>query len=90
MKTKTLLFALFFAFAFTSNATTYYVRSASGLDTNDGLTSGTPFLTLGKAFDLPALADGDVIDISGTFTYAVSKTMTKSITIQGTDKNTAI
>jgi predicted outer membrane repeat protein len=90
MKTKSLLFALVFVFAMTANATTYYVRSTGGLDTNDGLSSGTPFLTLNKAFDLPALADGDVIDISGTFTYATSKNLTKSITIQGTDKSTAI
>jgi hypothetical protein len=90
MKSKSLLFALFFVLAMVAKATTYYVRSIGGSDTNDGLSSGSPFLTLGKAFDLPALADGDVIDISGTFTYATSKNLTKSITIQGTDKSTAI
>jgi predicted outer membrane repeat protein len=90
MKKKSLLFVLLFVFAIAANATTYYVRSTGGLDTNDGLDSGSPFLTLGKAFDLPALSDGDVIDISGTFTYATSKNFTKSITIQGTDKSTAI
>jgi predicted outer membrane repeat protein len=90
MKTKSLLFALFFAFAFTSNATTYFVRSTGGSNSNNGLTASTAFQTLNKVFNLSALADGDVIDISGTFTYATSKIITKSITIQGTDKNTAI
>jgi hypothetical protein len=90
MKTKSLLIALIFVLAMAANATTYYVRSTGGLDTNDGLSSGSPFLTLAKAFDLPALADGDVIDISGTFTYATSKVFTKSVTLKGTDKSAAI
>lgn len=90
MKVK--LFTLVTAFLIITqfvNATTYYVRSSGGLDTNSGLSSTSAFQTLTKVFSL-TLADGDTIDISGTFDYYVSKVITKSITIQGTDKSTAI
>jgi len=86
---KITLFILVALFSIASNATTYYVRSATGADTNDGLTEGTAFQTLDKVFSL-TLANGDIVDISGTFDYYVSKTLTKSITIQGTNKSTAI
>lgn len=90
MKTTTLtIIALFFAVVFPAFSTTYYVRSDDGTDTNDGLSVASAFQTLDKVFSL-TLIDGDIIDISGTFDYYVGKTLTKSITIQGTNKATAI
>jgi len=74
-----------------ANAATYYVRSTGGSDANNGLTIGTAFQTLTKAFSgTPALADNDVIDISGTFDFYESKSIANSITIQGNNKSTAI
>lgn len=87
---KKIALFIFVALSYMSvNATTYFVRSASGADTNDGLSVGTAFQTLDKVFSL-TLANGDIIDISGTFDYYVAKTLTKSITIQGTNKASAI
>jgi hypothetical protein len=88
---KITLLGLFILAIFPAFSATYYVRSASGLDSNDGLTVNTAFLTLTKVFSgTPALADGDIINISGTFDYFVSKSILKNITIQGTDKSTSI
>lgn len=89
MKTTLTILTFLFATFFQVFSATYYVRSTDGLDTNDGLSSTSAFQTLTKVFSL-TLADGDVINISGTFDYYVSKTLTKSITIQGTDKSTSI
>jgi hypothetical protein len=81
------LLAIFPAFS----GTTYYVRSGSGSDSNDGLTVNNAFQTLTKVFSgTPALVDGDIIDISGTFDYYVSYKIIKNITIQGTDKSSSI
>lgn len=97
MKFKILQKKLFGVFSFllltslSFGATTYYVRASTGIDTNDGLTAGTAFQTLTKVFSgTPVLADGDVVNISGTFNFQVSQAITKSITIQGTDKSTTI
>jgi hypothetical protein len=71
--------------------TTYYVRSTGGNDSNNGTSELTAFQTLNKMFSgTPALVDGDIINISGTFDYYVSRTILKNITIQGTDKSTSI
>lgn len=43
--------------ALTANAT-YYVNAATGSDSNDGLSSGSPFLTIQKAVDTVATFDG--------------------------------
>jgi hypothetical protein len=73
------------------SGTTYYVRSGSGADSNDGLSINNAFQTLTKVFSgTPALADGDIINISGTFDYYVSYKIIKNITIQGTDKSLSI
>ena len=73
------------------SGTTYYVRSGSGADSNDGLSINNAFQTLTKVFSgTPALVDGDIINISGTFDYYVSYKILKNITIQGTDKSTSI
>lgn len=92
MKTKfTLaLFAFILMFNVPISSTTYFVRSATGSDSNDGLTPASAFLSLGKAVNL-SLTDGDVINISGTFNYAeLNKFMLKSISIVGDNKSTAI
>lgn len=90
MKSTTLtIIALLFVAVFPVFSATYYVRSADGADTNDGLSAGSAFQTLDKVFSL-TLSNNDIIDISGTFDYYVAKTLTKSITIQGTNKATAI
>lgn len=73
-----------------ASAVTYYVRSTGGADSNNGTTESSAFQTLTKVFNLATLSDGDVIDISGTFNYNVGKNITKSVTIQGSDKTKAI
>lgn len=91
MKTKSLtLLLLSIVFAISANATKYYVRATGGSDSNNGTTESTAFQTLAKAFNLATLIDGDIIDISGAFEYNTGKNLTKSITIQGTDKNKTI
>jgi predicted outer membrane repeat protein len=83
------ILAIFPAFS----GTTYYVRSDSGSDTNgnDGKSENTAFLTLTKVFSgTPALIDGDIINISGTFDYYAQYKIINNITIQGTDKSTSI
>lgn len=69
------------------NATTYYVRSAIGNDATGNGTLANPFATFVKG--LNNAVNGDTVNISGTF-YDFSRTISKSITIQGTDKNTTI
>lgn len=91
MKTIKIAGLLLIALALnTAQATTYYVRSSGGSNSNDGKTPTTAYQTLDKAFNHPALTDGDVVDIQGTFDYAISKTLKNSITIQGTDKSKTI
>ena len=54
---------------------TYYVNTSTGLDTNDGLTSGTAFKTIQKAIDsLPQVINHTVnINVlSGTYSETVS------------------
>lgn len=72
------------------NAVTYFVRSVGGSDSNNGTSESTAFQTLDKVFNLAILKDGDVIDVSGIFEYNVGKSLTKSITIQGSDKTKTI
>lgn len=43
-----------------ARTTTYYVDSAAGSDSNDGLTTGAPFATLGKVHDVLVASSGDV------------------------------
>lgn len=55
---------------------TYYVAT-TGLDTNDGLAVGTPFLTIQKAVDVVCALDAGIYDVTiqvadGTYTGAVS------------------
>lgn len=91
MKKITLtILTLLFAFVYPLFSTTYYVRSASGADTNDGLNETTAFQTLEKVFNLVVLADDDIIDILGTFDYNIGKSITKTITIRGNDKSKTI
>lgn len=54
---------------------TYYVAT-TGLDTNDGLTVGTPFLTIQKAIDVLASLDISIYDVTvnvadGTYTNPI-------------------
>jgi hypothetical protein len=55
---------------------TYYVNSSTGSDSNNGLTSGTAFLTIGKALSTAALLDfagfGITVSLSGSFTEVVT------------------
>lgn len=92
MNPKNLTFLIFAFFLSTSlNATTYYVRVSGGSDSNNGLTPATAFQSLTKVFSgSPALANNDIIDISGTFDYVIGKAISKTITIQGNDKSTAV
>jgi hypothetical protein len=64
------LVLLFFVFCFTAKhfATSYYI-SSTGNDANDGLTLGTPKVTLANIFSTYNLASGDVIYVAaGTYT----------------------
>ncbi len=64
MKKRQLIFALFiftFAFGGSGLATSYYVSSSTGGDTNDGLSAATPWATLGVHVNGGAFAPGDVI-----------------------------
>ena len=91
MKTIKIAGLLLFTLALNSaQATTYFVRSNGGSNSNDGKTTATAFQTLDKAIYNPALTDGDVVDIQGTFDLTTAKTLNKSITIQGTDKTKTI
>jgi hypothetical protein len=84
-----ILFLLSFSTA--NYATTYYVRSATGSDSNDGLSVNTAFQSLKKLLSGNSIIeDGDVIDISGTFENSATYKIVKNITIQGTDKSTCI
>lgn len=62
------------------SATDYYV-SSSGFDTNDGLTSGNAFLTIGKA--VTAASSGDKIIIVGTINQDAEVNLGKSLTFEG-------
>ena len=53
---KSLFLLLAFCFAFNARAANYYV-SAAGSNSNDGKSSGKPFLTIQKAADLTAPGD---------------------------------
>lgn len=58
---------------------TYYVNSGSGSDSNDGLTSGTPFATIQKAINVLTVTDmltynATVSVAAGTYTEAVAVT----------------
>jgi hypothetical protein len=69
-------------FSTTSYATTYYVRSATGSDSNDGLSVNTAFQSLKKLLSgNSVIEDGDVIDISGTFENSTTYKIVKNITI---------
>lgn len=87
---KGIILAGLICFLGNASAVTFYVRSTGGADSNNGTTESTAFQTLAKVFNLATLSDGDVIDISGTFSYNEGKSITKSITIQGNDKTKAI
>lgn len=69
-------------------AVDYYV-SASGSDTNDGLTKTTAIKSLDKILG-NKLVDGDVVYIAGEFTCAKGIRIEKSISIKGEDKKTTI
>lgn len=90
MKTKLFyFFTLLFLSLNYLNATTYYVRSSTGSDGNDGSQSN-PFETLNIFFDgTVILQDGDIIDIEGTFNLS-NKVIGRSITITGNNKSNSI
>lgn len=84
MKTKRLIFLSLslMTISFAANSITYFVRT-NGNNSSNGLSVETAFLTLDKAFNNPALADGDVIDIVGEFEYNRGKALSKSIILKG-------
>lgn len=92
MKRITLTFwiGILTAFVYQTSATTYYVKSNGGSDANSGLSETSALSTLSKVLNLSALADGDVIEIEGTFKYNIGKYLTKSITIRGKESVGAI
>lgn len=53
------------AFHFCGNATTYYISSSQGNDSNDGLSSGTPFQTLDKLYNMTFKPGDRILFLSG-------------------------
>jgi hypothetical protein len=97
MKLKPLtLCVLFSLMVFSAQAaTTWYVNSSTGSDSNNGTTALTPFKTLDKIFGNTAigsyiaavtpitLSDGDSVKITGYFRHNYGKNIRKSITLFG-------
>ena len=74
---------------YAQNASNWYV-SVSGSDTNDGMSAGTPFLTLGKAVSVARASANDLINMgAGTYTV-VDQALNKNLTIQGAGKTQTI
>lgn len=77
---------------------TIYVNSMTGVDATGDGTSGSPFKTFHKAYTMSA--NGDTIDLTGTFTWTdadetgdteyIGYTISKNLTIQGQDPNNTI
>lgn len=70
-------------FEYTVDAKTYYVSSA-GSDSNNGLTTGTPFLTIAHAQSVAAHRDTILLRRGDTFVESVSFTKTATIDAYGT------
>ena len=91
VKTKHLLFmALAVVLSLPMNAKVWYVSSTAGSDSspNDG-TFSKPYATFMKAYGVASSSVLDTINVSGTFNEKVG-TATKSFSLQGNDKNSAI
>ena len=95
-KIVTLLFALLvwggvFSVCQSAQAATIYVNSATGNDTTGAGTVGNPYKTVTKGYTMAAT--GDVLDLSGTFTWTDTDetadaagsgfTVNKNLTIRG-------
>ncbi len=83
MKNKfTILALLIFIFASIGLAQTNYYVAPDGNDSNNGLTPGTPKLTIAAA--ISAASDGDIINIAnGTYTQTVTLSLNKELTLLG-------
>ncbi len=89
-KISSIILALLLGVLFSqAEATTFYVKSNGGSDSNSGLSELTALQSLSKALNLATLADGDVIEIEGTFKYNTGKYLTKSITIRAKENSVA-
>jgi hypothetical protein len=93
MKTRITLIGLFAMLCITSNAGIRYVRS-TGVDSNNGTSIASPFLTLRSALIDSTLVNGDTINVSGTISFSAdtlsSVTITKSLTIMGDGASTTV
>jgi hypothetical protein len=90
MKKKLLCLVFIFVAILQLDAATFYVRSATGNDTNGTGTLAKPWATLGKAIASASVVSGSIIDVSGTFTADYGINISKSITIQGTNSSTTL
>jgi len=95
MKKIIFLSLIFITFINSVSAKNVYL-STSGVDTNDGLTEGTPVATLSNAYSKAAA--GDIIKVVGIIDFSADPVLTttpkaglaidKAITIEGTSKTT--
>jgi hypothetical protein len=67
----------------------YFIDSTNGLDTNNGLSSTSAFLTIEHAISVAADND-NIILMPGTHTYNLGVITKNNITIRGLDTNTCI
>ena len=84
------ILVILFALSTSLMGATIYVNSSSGDDTNDG-SSGSPYKTFHQGYT--AAVSGDIIDLTGTFTWTdaaesgdaatTGYTIAKNLTIQG-------
>jgi parallel beta-helix repeat protein len=83
MKALLTFFACFLLWVLPVNATKYYIDPL-GSNSNSGLSSSTPFKTIDKGISTAASYD-TVIVLSGTYPVSAPLTITKPITLLGTD-----
>ncbi len=89
MKKITTILAVVLLMSVNLYATNLYVNATTGIDTNDGLTESTPFLTIAKAITMAA--DADVINIAaGTYTEFLLNPGDKSLSFIGAGSGTTI
>lgn len=89
-KISSIILAFIFGTLFSqAEATTFYVKSNGGSDSNNGLSESTALLSLSKALNLSSLTDGDIIEIEGTFKYNIGKYLTKSVIIRAKENTLA-
>lgn len=84
MLIRTLIVALLIALIGPASAATYYVDATSGSDSNDGLSIGTPFITLQHANDVMSAGDTMLVRGGGKIYCGGTASSCLNLTVSGT------